>query len=89
MDGESLLTSSGFELKEGRFILIGYKEEVTVVRLWNKLQSKSVSAPSSEVFRVGLDGILGSRIQCKEQQGDWNQVILEVPLQLKPIYDSF
>jgi len=37
MDGESLLTSNGFKLKEGRFIVIGCEEEMTVVRLWNKL----------------------------------------------------
>lgn len=78
-----------FWTEEGRFVLI---EMMTVVRLWNKLQSKSVSASSLEVFKVGLGGILGSQIQWEEslsKGGGLEPGDLWSSLQLKPIGDSF
>ena len=35
-----------------------------VVRCWNRLPRELVDAPSLEVFRAGLDGALGSLVQC-------------------------
>ena len=49
-------------MKEGRFRL-GVREKfftMRVVRFWNRLPREFVDAPSVEVFKVKLDGTLGS-----------------------------
>ena len=49
-------------LREGRFGLDirGKFSTMRVVRCWNRLPREVVDAPSLEVFRVMLDGALGS-----------------------------
>jgi len=36
-----------------------------VVRFWKRLRREAVDAPSLEVFKVRVDGTLGSSAQCQ------------------------
>ena len=51
-----------FWLKKGRFMLDIRRKFFTmrVVRCWNRLLREVVDAPSLEVFKARLDGVLGS-----------------------------
>ncbi|KFQ91447.1 hypothetical protein Y956_15125, partial [Nipponia nippon] len=55
---------NGFKLKEGRFRLDIRKKFFTmrVVRYWNKLPREAMDAPSLEVFKARLDGILSKLV---------------------------
>ncbi|KFQ76640.1 hypothetical protein N337_04613, partial [Phoenicopterus ruber ruber] len=55
---------NGFKLKEGRFRLDTRKKFFTmrVMKHWNRLPKEVVDAPSLEMFKVRLDGALGSLI---------------------------
>jgi len=64
------------------------------VRFWKRLRREAVDAPSLEVFKVRVDGTLGSSAQCQI----WRLVaptcgrVLELddlwgPFQIKPFYD--
>ena len=51
-------------MKEGRFRLDveGKFFTMRVVRCWNRLPREVVDAPSLEMFKARLDGVLGSLI---------------------------
>ncbi|KFQ46570.1 hypothetical protein N333_08646, partial [Nestor notabilis] len=54
----------GNEFKEGKFRL-GIRKKfftVRVVRHWNRLPKEAVNAPSLQVFKARLDGILGNMV---------------------------
>ena len=55
---------NGFKWKEGRFRLAvrGKFSTTRVVRCWNRLPKEAVDAPSLEMFKVKLDGALGSLV---------------------------
>jgi len=55
---------NGFELEEGRFRLDIRKKffTVRVVRLWNRLPSEAVNAPSLEPFKARLDGAVNNLV---------------------------
>ncbi|KFP14459.1 hypothetical protein Z169_15000, partial [Egretta garzetta] len=55
---------NGFKLKEDRFRLhIGKKFfTMRVVRHWNRLPTEAVDAPSLEVFKARLDGVLSNLV---------------------------
>ena len=59
---------NGFKLKEGRFRLDIRNKFFTmrVVRHWNRLPSKTVNAPSLEVFKARLDGALSNLVYREE-----------------------
>ena len=54
----------GFKLREGRFMFdIRWKFfSKRVVRCWSRLPREVVDAPSLEVFKVRLQGVLGSLV---------------------------
>ena len=54
------------KLREGRFRLdVGGKFfTMRVVRCWNRLPEEVVDAPSMELFKSRLDGVLGSLVWC-------------------------
>ena len=65
-----------------------------VVRCWNRLPREAVDAPSLEVFKVRLNGALGSmvwyqiwRLVALPAAGGWNLMILG-SFQPKPFCDS-
>ncbi|PKU43943.1 hypothetical protein llap_5756 [Limosa lapponica baueri] len=55
---------NSFKLKEGRFRLNTRKKffTVKVVRHWNRLPGEAVDAPSLEVFKTRLDGVLSNLV---------------------------
>ena len=55
---------NGFKLKVGKFRLDVRGNYFTerVVRCWHRLPGEVVDASSLEVFKVGLDGALGSLV---------------------------
>ena len=55
---------NGFKLEEGRFGLDTGKKffSVGVVRLWNRLPSEVMNAPSLEAFKARLDGALSNLV---------------------------
>ncbi|GAB0188981.1 hypothetical protein GRJ2_001363400 [Grus japonensis] len=55
---------NGLKLKRGRFRLDIKKKFFTmrVVRHWNRLPREAVDAPSLEVFKARLDGVLGNLV---------------------------
>jgi len=54
---------NGYELRDGRFRLGRRKKSaVRVLRLWNRLLSVVVDAPSPEAFKVSLDKALGNLV---------------------------
>ena len=55
---------NGFKLKESKFTLAIRRKFFLqrILRYWNKLLRKLVSAPSLEAFRARLDGALSSLI---------------------------
>ena len=57
-------TYCGFKLKEGRFRLDIRGKIFTerVVRCWNGLPGEAVDAPSLQVFKARLDGVLGNLV---------------------------
>ena len=66
-----------FKLKEGRFNLDTSKKFFTqrVVRHWHRLPREAVDAPSLEVFKARLDGVLSSLVWWKlspPMAGGWN-----------------
>ncbi|KFO69761.1 hypothetical protein N303_11464, partial [Cuculus canorus] len=55
---------NGYKLKSGRFRL-GIRRKFFTMRVgghWNRLPREAVDAPSLEVFKARLDGVLGSLI---------------------------
>ena len=64
MKFDYLSNSKEYQLKEGKFRLDVSKKFFTqrVVRCWHSLLRDVVDAPSLQVFKARLDGILGSLI---------------------------
>ncbi|PKU37848.1 hypothetical protein llap_11847 [Limosa lapponica baueri] len=58
------MRGNSFKLKEGRLRLDIKKKffSVTVVRHWNRLPREAVCAPSLEVFKARLDGVLSNLV---------------------------
>jgi len=56
--------SNGFKLKEGRFRLDIRQKFFTmrVVKHWTRLPREAVDAPSVEVFKARLDGVLSNLV---------------------------
>ncbi|KFV53742.1 hypothetical protein N341_10262, partial [Tyto alba] len=55
---------NGFKLKEGKFRLDIRKKFFTmrILRHWHRLPREAVAAPSLEMFKVRLDGVLSNLI---------------------------
>jgi len=55
---------NGFQLKEGRFRLDIRKKffTVRVVKHWNRLPKEVMDAPSLEMFKARLDGVLSNLV---------------------------
>ncbi|KFR13226.1 hypothetical protein N306_12443, partial [Opisthocomus hoazin] len=55
---------NGFKLKEGRFRLDIRQKFFTmrVVKHWTRLPREAVDAPSVEVFKARLDGVLSNLV---------------------------
>ena len=75
---------NGFTLKEGVFRLDTRKKFFTlrVVRHWNRLPREAVDAPSLEVFKVRLDGALGSLVWWEVSlpiAGGWKEMVIKFP----------
>ena len=62
--GSDRMRGNGFNVEEGTFRLDIRKKLLTVrvMRLWNKLPSEVVHAPSLEVFKARLDGALSNLV---------------------------
>jgi len=58
------MRGNGFKLEEGRVRLDIRKKffTVRVLRLWNKLPSEAVGAPSVEAFKARLDAAVSSLV---------------------------
>ena len=94
-EGDKLFTWSdsnrtrrnGFELKERRFRLDVRRKLLIqkVMRQWHRLPREDVGAPSLELFKVRLDGALGSLnwwvAPCPQQQDGTGPILRSLQVQ--------